>query len=98
MNRDRREQKRVVLYRAEVPDEPEPYEVAYESVADALHFACRDLRTGRRRPLALVEDGIVVLDAEAIRAECAAQEGEHRLADEDATGWPGEVEEPPHGP
>lgn len=97
MNRDRRGQKRVVLYRAEVPDDPEPYEVAYESVADALHFACRDLRTGRRRPVALVEDGIVVLDAEGIRAACD-EAGEHPLADEDATGWPGEIEDPLHGP
>jgi hypothetical protein len=70
MTRDRRAQKRVVLYRARVPDEEELYEVAYESVADALHFACRDLRTERRKPLAIVEDGIVVMDAARIEAEC----------------------------
>lgn len=74
MTRERRAQKRVVLYRAQVPDEADPYEVVYESVADALHFACRDLRTGRRRPIAIVEDGIVVLDARAIEAECEAAE------------------------
>lgn len=94
MTRDRRARKRVVLYRAEVPDEPEPHEVAYESVADALHFACRDLRTGRRRPLAIVEDGIVVLDAQAISGQCASRE-EERVAEEDATGWPGDVQGPP---
>lgn len=70
MNRDRRTQKRVVLYRAQMPDEEELYEVAYESLADALHFACRDLRTGRRRPVAIVEDGIVVMDGARMEAEC----------------------------
>ncbi len=92
--RDRRAQRRIVLYRAAVRDDPEPYEVAYESVADALHFACRDLRTDRRRPLAIVEDGIVVLDAEGIAAECDARAGDHG-AQEDATGWPGELDHSP---
>lgn len=98
MNTDRRAQRRIVLYRAEVPEEAEPHEVAYESVADALHFACRDLRTGRRRPLAIVEDGIVVLDAEGIVAECATRDDDDVLAEEDATGWPGESDPSPEGP
>lgn len=71
MPRDRRERKRVTIYRAEVPDSPgEIWSVEYEAVADALHFACRDLREGRRRPLEITEDGVVVYDAEAIAREC----------------------------
>ena len=66
----------MVLYRAELRGEDEPYEVKYESVADALHFACRDLRTERRRPVAIVEDGVVVLDADQIAAECESREDE----------------------
>lgn len=72
MSQDRRSQKRVIVYRAEVPHVSERYEVVYESLADALHFACRDLATERRRPLALIEDGIVILDADQIAQECAS--------------------------
>lgn len=81
MATDRRSHKRVVLYRAEVPGETERYEVEYESVSDALHFACRDLRAGRRNPLAIVEDGATVLDAAQIRERCEAEweEVEERL-------------------
>lgn len=69
MPSDRRAQPRVVIYRAEVPGTSEVREVEYASVADALHFACRDLREGRRRPLAIVEDG-GSLDAEEIARRC----------------------------
>ena len=70
MTRDRRERPRVIVYRAEVQDSTEHYEVEYEAVADALHFACRDLREGRRKPLEIVEDGVQVYDAARIAAEC----------------------------
>jgi hypothetical protein len=71
MTHDRRSNKRVVTYRASVPGEGETYEVEYESVADALHFACRDLRTGRRTPLHILEDGEEVYDEEGIVRACA---------------------------
>lgn len=70
MERDRRSEKRVTVYRAEVPGRPDEWRVEYESVADALHFACRDLRERRRRPIEIVEDGVRVYDAEGIAAEC----------------------------
>jgi hypothetical protein len=62
----------MVLYRAEVPGEEE-YEAEYESLADALHFACRDLRAGRRVPLEIREDGAVVLTRDGIRERCRAE-------------------------
>ena len=72
---ERRAQPRVTVYRAVVPDrEGEVREVEYEAVADALHFACRDLREGRRRPLAIIEDGVVVYDAAEIARRCAEEE------------------------
>lgn len=93
MSAERRAQKRVILYRAELPHSAEPYEVVYEAVADALHFACRDLRTGRRRPVAIVEDGVVVLDAEGIAAECESRndddwlnDADHERSEEDRAG------------
>ncbi|HEX2189714.1 MAG TPA: hypothetical protein VHG51_12485 [Longimicrobiaceae bacterium] len=71
MPRDRRERKRVVVYRAEIPGTRGGIHTAeYEAVADALHFACRDLREGRRIPLEIAEDGVVVHDAAGIAREC----------------------------
>lgn len=81
MQRDRRHEKRTVLYRARVPGSEETHEVEYDSVADALHFACRDLRAERRRPLQILEDGEEVLGAEQIERYCAEEweEVEQRL-------------------
>lgn len=73
---DRRKHRRAVTYRASVPGSPEDYEVEYDSVADALHFACRDLREERRQPLQIVEDGALVYDAADIQAECARRDSE----------------------
>lgn len=70
MPSDRRSNRRVTVYRAEDPGVPGGiHEVEYESVADALHFALRDLREGRRTPLEIREDGRLVLDQDAIAAE-----------------------------
>ena len=66
---DRRRQKRVTVYRAELP-EGGIWEVEYEAIADALHFACRDLREERRNPIEIVEDGVVIYDAEGIAQAC----------------------------
>jgi hypothetical protein len=77
---DRRSHKRVTIYRSELPDTGELREVEYAAVSEALHFACRDLREGRRRPLQIIEDDVVVFDAEAIARQC-----EERQADEDLT-------------
>ena len=60
----------MIVYRAEVPGTNELWEVEYDAVADALHFACRDLREGRRRPIEILEDGVQVYDAEAIATTC----------------------------
>lgn len=77
MPHDRRKHRRVVTYRARVPGaEEELYEVEYDAQADALHFACRDLREGRRDPLEIWEDGVLVYDAEGIRAACEQREDE----------------------
>ena len=70
MTRDRRAQKRVIIYRASIPESTEVREVEYSAIADALHFACRDLRDGRRRPLEILEDGVVVHDAAEIARHC----------------------------
>lgn len=96
MPSDRRSQHRVILYRAEVPDDAGIHEVRYDSVADALHFACRDLRNQRRRPLSIVEDGTVVMDADQIRRVCAEEraEMESRLEPDDAE----EEEDRPQAP
>jgi hypothetical protein len=80
MPRERRQEKRITVYRAEVPGSAELWEVEYEAVADALHFACRDLREGRRRPLEIVEGGEVVYDAESLPGACRELE-EQRAAD-----------------
>lgn len=76
MARDRRAEKRVTVYRAVVSSSDEIREVEYEAIADALHFACRDLREGRRRPLAILENGEVVYDADGIAAACRELEEE----------------------
>ena len=71
---DPRRRKRITVYRAQVPHSAELWEVEYEAVADALHFACRDLREGRRRPIEIVEDGVVIHDADGIARLCAEQQ------------------------
>lgn len=73
MSKDRRQKKRVVVYRFRVRDTDEPREVEYPAIADALHFACRDLRDGRRIPIEIVEDGVQVHDAESIDEECRSR-------------------------
>jgi hypothetical protein len=70
MAHDQRSRKRVTVYRAEVPNSDELWEVEYDAVADALHFACRDLRSGRRRPIEIIEDGVTIYDAEGIARVC----------------------------
>lgn len=76
MTHDRRSSKRVTVYRAEEEQAQNGIrEVEYESVADALHFACRDLRERRRRPVEIVEDGVVVYDAAAITRLCLERDG-----------------------
>ena len=70
MAQDRRHRKRLVVYRARVASSDELLELEYPAVADALHFACRDLRDGRREPLEILEDGVQVYDAEGIEAAC----------------------------
>lgn len=70
MVRDRRAQKRVIIYRAAIPDSSEIREVEYSAIAEALHFACRDLRDGRRQPIEIVENGQVVHDAAEISRLC----------------------------
>lgn len=76
MPSDRRSHERVTVYRAEVPGEEELWEVEYEAIADALHFACRDLREGRRRPIEILEDGVRIYDAASIAQACREQEEE----------------------
>lgn len=78
MEHDRRRSRRITVYRAEAAEprsRPEAHAVEYDCVADALHFACRDLREGRRRPLEIVEDGVVIYDAAAIEAACRTRRG-----------------------
>lgn len=58
------------MYRAEQPD-GSIWEVEYAAIADALHFACRDLRERRRTPLEILEDGVLVHDAASIERACA---------------------------
>lgn len=76
MESDRRSRKRVVVYRAELPHTSpvEYWQVEYEAVADALHFACRDLREGRRKPVEIIEDGVVLYDAAALATVCRERE------------------------
>lgn len=78
MQADRRSSKRVVVYRAELPhtSPTEYWEVEYEAVSDALHFACRDLREGRRRPLEIREDDVVLHDADDLARICREREAQ----------------------
>lgn len=82
MQADRRTTKRVVVYRAELPhtSPTEYWQVEYEAVSEALHFACRDLREGRRRPIEIVEDGVVLHDADDLVRICRERE-EQRTSD-----------------
>lgn len=73
MTTDRRGRERVTVYRSQQPD-GSIREVEYQSVADALHFACRDLRERRRAPLSIAEDGVVVHDAASIERACAERD------------------------
>ena len=84
MSSDRRSSRRVTVYRAEIPhtSPPEVWEVEYEALSDALHFACRDLREGRRKPIEIIEDGVRVYDAESLEAACRERE-EQRAADQE---------------
>jgi hypothetical protein len=84
MSPDRRGSRRVVLYRAELPHTSpvEYWEVEYEALADALHFACRDLREGRRKPVEILEDGVVRYDAASLVNACRERE-EQRLTDQE---------------
>ena len=77
--RDRRHEKRVTDYRSELPETGETREVEYAAVGEALHFACRDLREGRRRPLEITENGIVVHDAGEIARLCEERREEEDL-------------------
>jgi hypothetical protein len=61
----------VTVYRVRTRRSEAVSEVEYDSVADALHFACRDLQEGRRIPLSITEDGALVYDAETIKRVCA---------------------------
>ena len=80
---DRRTTERVTVYRAQTGDSGEVWEVEYESVSDALHFACRDLREGRRTPLSITEDGVLIYDAEAIERLCMDTGTPLRAVDEE---------------
>jgi hypothetical protein len=91
---DRRSEKRITVYRADVPDSDELWEVEYEAVAEAIHFACRDLREGRRIPREIIDDGVLLYDADAIAELCreradereAASEGSDTATDENQDG------------
>lgn len=71
---DRRVTPRVTVYRAQESRSDEIWEAEYDSVADALHFACRDLQEGRRTPLSITEDGALIYDAETIKRVCAEED------------------------
>ena len=80
--RDRRSDKRVTSYRARISDSDEIWEAEYESVSDALHFACRDRREGRRTPLSITEDGVLIYTADAIARMCEESGSPLRAEDE----------------
>ena len=71
--RDRRTTKRVTVYRAHITGSQEVWEAEYEAIADALHFACRDLREGRRTPLCILENAELIYGREAIACLCEEQ-------------------------
>jgi hypothetical protein len=85
MSPDRRSSRRVVVYRAEIPhtSPTEYWQVEYEAMADALHFACRDLREGRRKPVEIIENGVVIYDAEGLVNACREREAS-RLAESES--------------
>ena len=76
MSQDRRKQKRITVYRSALPDSGEIREVEYESIAEAIHFACRDLREGRRRPIEIVEDGVVIYEGDSMLRICEERDQE----------------------
>lgn len=84
MSNDRRRSRRVIVYRAELPhtSPTEYWQVEYEALADALHFACRDLREGRRKPVEILEDGVVIYDAATLASACAEREEPRPTAQE----------------
>ena len=84
MQSDRRSAKRVVVYRAELPHTSpvEYWQVEYDAISDALHFACRDLREGRRRPVEIREDGKLVYDADGLAAACRQRDAPARSKEE----------------
>ena len=77
---DRRSERRITVYRADVPDSDELWEVEYEAVAEAIHFACRDLREGRRIPREIIDDGVLLYDAAAIAELCRERKDERETA------------------
>lgn len=85
MPSDRRSSRRVIVYRAALPHTSpvEYWQVEYEAIADALHFACRDLREGRRKPVEILEDGVVVYDAEGLVAACREREAQRDVLAEE---------------
>jgi hypothetical protein len=74
----------VTTYRAHVNETGELWEVEYEAVSDAVHFACRDLREGRRTPIEIAEDGVRVHDLESLTKLCTELDAE-REGEGDAT-------------
>lgn len=86
MSSDRRRNPRVVVYRAALPHTHpvEYYEVEYAAIADALHFACRDLREGRRKPVEILEDGVRIYDADGLAEACRERENRSREEEEPA--------------
>src|SRR5690606_32459319 len=77
-----------IVYRSELPRTGELREVEYSAVSEALHFACRDLRENRRRPIEITEDGIVVHDAHAIERVCESRpEGLSTELGHQGRGW-----------
>lgn len=84
MASDRRMRRRMIVYRAELPHTSpvEYWQVEYESLAEALHFACRDLREGRRKPVEILEDGVVVYDARSLPEACRKRE-QQRAAEQE---------------
>jgi hypothetical protein len=86
MSPDRRSSRRITVYRAEIPhtSPPEIWEVEYEAVSDALHFACRDLREGRRRPIEILEDGVRLYDAQSLAEACREREEQRNQEEEEA--------------
>jgi hypothetical protein len=81
---ERRANKRVTVYRAQIPGSKKVWEAEYDAVADALHFACRDLREGRRIRLSITEEGSLIYDGEIIKRVCRKEDA--RLGESAAEG------------